>query len=165
MTTVKVRDSGWNVMDVFAELQGVRLQAGIFDDEEYATLALLHEDGGTRTNEDGSLRLPARPSMRPAFDAGENAYVEGIGDALMAACKPSAFEPLSEKLRRLAIKMAESHRRIIERGRAGGPALKASTVKRKGFRTKLLGKPKAGRVHMVDKIDGRVLPGGVTDAS
>lgn len=164
MTTVKIRDSGWNVMDVFAEMQGVRLQAGIFDDEEYASLALLHEDGGTKTSADGTIRLPARPSMRPAFDAGEDGYVEGIGDALMAACKPLSFDPLSEKLRRLAIKMAESHRRIIERGKAGGPPLKRSTVERKGFRTKLLGKPKAGRVHMVDKIDGRVLPGEVPDA-
>jgi hypothetical protein len=157
MTTVKVTDTGWNLMDALDELDGAELQSGIWDDEEGATLLLIHEDGAPRAG------VPARPSMAPTYDAREDQYVSAMEDVVMGGVKLRAPDDVEEGLFGIASKMAEDHRQTIQRGRAGGPKLKAETIKRKGFATKLIGKPKQGRVHMVDRIQGRVVR-GVPDA-
>lgn len=151
MATIKVRDSGWRVDDALAEFDGAVLQAGIFDDEELASMALLHEDG----SQNG--RIPKRPSMRPAFDAGEDRTVAEIGAAFERSLAKAFDAGPTERLRKIAANMAERHRQLILRGRVGGKPLSAEYARWKGFKTKLLGKPKQGRVHMVDRIEGRVL--------
>jgi hypothetical protein len=151
MAAIKVRDSGWRLDEAIAEFDGAVLQAGIFDDEEYASLALLHEDG----SDDG--RVKRRRSMRPAFDAGEDAAVAEIDSAFRLSLAQGVDAGPYERQRKIAANMAERHRQVILRGKAEGPALSKEYAAWKGFAIKLLGKPKQGRVHMVDKIEGRVL--------
>lgn len=148
---VKVRDSGWNLEIALDDLDGAELQSGIFDDEEGATLLLIHEDGAPRAG------IPARPSMAPTYDAREDRYVDAIEGVIMGGVRLRAPADVDEGLFGVASTMAEDHRQTIQRGRAGGPPLKAETIRRKGFSTKLIGKPEPGRVHMVDRIQGRVV--------
>lgn len=151
---VKVTDTGWNLESALDDLDGAELQSGIFDDVEGATLLLIHEDGAPRAG------IPARPSMAPTYDAREDQYVSALEDVIMGGSKLLAPEDVDEGLHGIASTMAEDHRQTIQRDQAGGPALKAETIRRKGFATKLIGKPEQGRVHMVDRIQGRVVRGG-----
>jgi hypothetical protein len=157
MATVKVNDTGWNLEIALDDLDGSELQSGIWDDEEGASLLWIHEDGAPRAG------IAARPSMAPTYDSREDQYVSAMEDVVMGGVKLRAPDDVEEGLFGIASKMAEDHRQTIQRGRAGGPALKAETIRRKGFATKLIGKPKQGRVHMVERIQGRVVR-GVTDA-
>jgi hypothetical protein len=151
MSEVKVKDTGWNLDVALDDLDGAELQSGIWDDEEGATLLLIHEDGAERAG------IEARPSMAPTYDAREDQYVDKIEGVIMGGVKLRSPEDVEEGLFEVASKMAEDHRQTIQRGQAGGPALKAETIRRKGFATKLIGKPEPGRVHMVDRIQGRVV--------
>lgn len=154
MTNVKVTDTGWNLMSALEDLDGQEIQSGIFDDEEGASLLWGHEDGMPRAN------IPARPSMAPTYDANEDIYIRDIEGVIMGGVRLRGPSDVEQGLNDIAGRMAEDHRKTILTGRAGGRALKTETVDRKGFSTKLIGKPEQGRVHMVDRIQGRVTRGG-----
>lgn len=154
MANVKVTDTGWNLEIALDDLDGAELQSGIFEDEDGASLLWIHEDGAPRAG------IPARPSMAPTYDAREDFYCDRIAKVVEAGVRLRAPADVEEGLFDVASRMAEDHRQTIQRGRAGGPALAAETVRHKGFSTKLIGKPEPGRVHMVDKIQGRVVRRG-----
>jgi hypothetical protein len=115
---VRVKDNGWDrYKDQVRALDGVRITVGVhgdeperWDGESNVAIAGVHEFG--------SMRIPARPFIRPTFDRNREKYAKQLRGAVIALLRRGT--PLRQSLALVAFGVVRDIRSTIRK--QGEPA-------------------------------------------